>query len=92
MAAALDEQAVRRLARLAGLRIAEVRLLVELEVVSPSAEAHPVVLRRLRRVRRLRRDLGLSIDAVVIIVRLLDRIDVLEGRSARTGEARVLDE
>lgn len=89
---ALDEQAIRRLARLAGLRSEEVRLLVQLDVVAPSGEAHAAVLRRLRRVRRLRRDLGLSLDAVVIIVRLLDRIDVLEGRSARTSQARVLDD
>jgi hypothetical protein len=31
--------------------------------------------------RRLRRDLGLSMDAVVIIQRLLDRIEALESRT-----------
>jgi hypothetical protein len=47
---------------------------------------------RRRRARRLRRDLGLSADAVVIIVRLLDRIEVLEGRRRARPRARILDE
>jgi hypothetical protein len=46
---------------------------------------------RRRRARRLRRDLGLSADAVVIIVRLLDRIEVLEGRRRPRSTARILD-
>jgi hypothetical protein len=42
--------------------------------------------------RRLRRDLGLSLDAVVIIVRLLDRLEAIEGSSASTMTVRVMDE
>jgi hypothetical protein len=37
-------------------------------------------VRRLRRIRRLRRDLGLDVEAVAIVVRLLDRIEALERR------------
>jgi hypothetical protein len=47
---------------------------------------------RRRRARRLRRDLGLPADAVVIIIRLLDRIEVLEGRRRNRPTARILDE
>lgn len=38
------------------------------------------VLWQLRRVRRLRRDLGLDYAAIEIIVRLLDRVEALERR------------
>jgi hypothetical protein len=38
------------------------------------------VIWRLRRVRRLRRDLGLDYAAIEIIVRLLDRLEALERR------------
>ncbi len=45
-----------------------------------SGEVSQEVVWRVRRVRRLRRDLGLQYDAIEIIVRLLDRIDRIEGR------------
>jgi hypothetical protein len=81
------------LARSTGLRTDEVRRLVQLEVVAVSGEpVRPALLRRLRRVRRLRRDLGLSLDAAIIIVRLLDRIEALEGTRVRSRRARVLDD
>jgi hypothetical protein len=71
----------------------EVRQLVALRVVAMSDDAvRPALLRRLRKVRRLRRDLGLSLDAVVIVVRLLDRIEMLEGSRARRHGVRVIDE
>ena len=90
-----DEELLRRLARYSGLRQLEVRRFLELEVVSVSdrsGEIDPDLLRRLRRARRLRRDLGLSLDAVVIIQRLLDRLEALEGRPAHRVGTRVLDE
>ena len=90
-----DEELLRRLARHSGLRQLEVRRFLELEVVSvsdASGEIDRDLLRRLRRARRLRRDLGLSLDAVVIIQRLLDRLEALEGRPASRLGIRVLDE
>jgi MerR HTH family regulatory protein len=77
---AVDSDLVRRLARSSGLTRSEVGQFLELDVVTVSeSTVRPALLRRLRRVRRLRRDLGLSLDAVVIILRLLDRIEALEG-------------
>jgi hypothetical protein len=70
-----------RLRRLTGLTRRE------LELLDPETITHLVaedldeeVVWRVRRVRRLRRDLGLQYDAVEIIVRLLERIDALERR------------
>jgi hypothetical protein len=74
-----DEQTLGRLAGFSGLRRNEVLELIRLEVVTVGdGPLEPVLVRRLRRARRLRRDLGLSTDAVVIILRLLDRIEALE--------------
>jgi hypothetical protein len=88
-----DDALLRRLARSSGLRTAEVRRLVQLEVVTASGEVlQPALLRRLRRIRRLRRDLGLSLDAAIIVIRLLDRIEVLEGAAPRARRARVVDD
>jgi hypothetical protein len=86
-----DEELLRRLARSSGLRREEVIRLVRLEVV-PDAAPSPDLLRRLRRARRLRRDLGLSLDAVVIIVRLLDRIEALEGVRSSRASVRIVDD
>src|SRR5262249_27823467 len=79
-----DDEVMRRLARSSGLSRAGVGRLVELEVVVARPGAPETVLvRRLRRARRLRRDLGLSFDAVAIILRLLDRIELLERAASR---------
>jgi DNA-binding transcriptional MerR regulator len=76
-----DPERLRQLARSTGVSRVELVRYVELEVLTISeAPLRPDELRRLRRIRRLRRDLGLSVDAVAIILRLLDRIDALEGR------------
>lgn len=89
---AVDDEMVRRLARSSGLSRSEVSHVLELDVVTLSdGTVRPAVLRRLRRVRRMRRDLGLSLEAVAIIMRLLDRIEVLEGGRTRTVAARVVD-
>jgi hypothetical protein len=88
----VDNDVVRRLARSSGLSRSEVSHFLELDVVTLSdGIVRPAVLRRLRRVRRMRRDLGLSLEAVAIIMRLLDRIEVLEGGGTRTVAARVVD-
>jgi hypothetical protein len=88
-----DDALVRRLARSSGLRAGEVRRLVQLEVVVVRGDVlQPVLVRRLRRIRRLRRDLGLSLDASIIVLRLLERIDELEGARPGSPRARVLDD
>jgi hypothetical protein len=92
MAADREPEVLRRLARASGLRGEEVRRLVRLDLVAADGPIRPDVLRRLRRARRLRRDLGLELDAVVIIVRLLDRIEALEGPRRQRGAVRVLDD
>jgi hypothetical protein len=75
---ATRDDVVRKLAGSSGLTVREVHRFIELDAVRLEEPALP---RRLRRMRRLRRDLGLSMDAVVIIVRLLDRIEALESRT-----------
>jgi hypothetical protein len=88
-----DDALLSRLARSSGLRAGEVRRLVQLEVIVVGGEAlQPAQVRRLRRIRRLRRDLGLSLDAAIIVLRLLDRIDELEGTRTGPPRARVLDD
>ena len=88
-----DDALVRRLARTSGLPAGEVRRLVQLDVVVVAGEVlQPALVRRLRRIRRLRRDLGLSLDAAIIVLRLLDRIDELEGTRLGSPRARVLDD
>jgi hypothetical protein len=89
----VDDELVRRLARSSGLSRSEVSQFLQLDVVEISdGPERPALVRRLRRVRRMRRDLGLSLDAVVIIMRLVDRIEALEGaRPAAARGARVLD-
>jgi hypothetical protein len=48
---------------------------------------------RIRRVRRLHRQLGLDYESIEIIMRLVDRIEQLEaGRTRSTIIARVLDQ
>jgi hypothetical protein len=90
---ARDDDVVRQLARSSGLTRAEISYFLELKVVNVSpGPIQPALIQRLRRMRRLRRDLGLSLDAVVIIVRLLDRLEAIEGSSASTMTVRVMDE
>lgn len=88
-----DDALLRRLARSSGLRTDEVRRLARLEIVVLDGETvRPALLRRLRRVRRLRRDLGLSLDVAIIVIRLLDRIEALEGARTAPRRVRVLDD
>lgn len=88
---AVEDDVLRRLARSSGLTRTEVRRFLRLEVVtSVAGELDPALILRLRRARRLRRDLGLSPDAVEIILRLLERLEALEGREDRGPTPRVL--
>ena len=86
-----ENRLVHRLARSSGLSRSEVRRYVRLEVFSSAdAPLSPELVRRLRRARRLRQDLGLSVDAVEIVLRLLDRIDALEEAAQRRHSTRIL--
>lgn len=88
---ATEAELLGRLARYSGLSRGEIRRLVGLGVVRvKDGPVEPALVRRLRRARRLRHDLGLSVDAVVIILRLLDRIEALEGTRRWRGGVRIL--
>jgi hypothetical protein len=88
----VDDEMLRMLARASGLTRADVRHVLEFDVVTLSGGVvQPALLRRLRKAHRLRRDLGLSMDAVVIILRLLDRLEALEGKRASSVTVTVLD-
>jgi hypothetical protein len=89
---AADEATLRRLARASGLSRIELQRYMQVEEITVEALPSAELAARLRRVRRLRRDLGLSLDAIAIIVRLLDRIDALEGRTRSRMTVRILDE
>ena len=79
-----ENDLLRRLARSTGLTYPEIRRFVDLDVLLVRRGlAEATMMRRLRRARRLRRDLGLSLDAVAIILRLLDRIEALQQAQAQ---------
>jgi hypothetical protein len=65
----------------------------ELRLAWRSAELDDETVWRIRRVHRLRRQLGLDYDALEIIVRLVDRIEQLEGPGGRHQiRVRVVEE
>ncbi|HKA11584.1 MAG TPA: chaperone modulator CbpM [Candidatus Dormibacteraeota bacterium] len=79
-----ENDLLRQLARSTGLTRTEIRHFVDLDVLLVGrGHAEATLMRRLRRARRLRRDLGLSLDAVAIILRLLDRIEALQQAQAQ---------
>jgi hypothetical protein len=89
---ATDGELLSRLVRCSGLSREDVLRFVQLDlVVLADGALEARLVRRLRRARRLRRDLGLSVDAVAIVLRLLDRVEALEGSSG-PPVARVLDD
>lgn len=76
------------LVRSTGLTRAEIRRFVDLDVLLVKRRyVEATLMRRLRRARRLRRDLGLSLDEVAIILRLLDRIEALQQAQAQRQRA-----
>jgi len=79
-----ESDLMRQLARSTGLTRTEIRRFVDLDVLLVGrGHAEATLMRRLRRARRLRRDLGLSLDAVAIILRLLERIEALQQAQAQ---------
>ena len=76
--------AVARLTRREVLIYQQHGLFIGGDMVSPDAE------RKVRRIRRLRRDLGLSYDAIALVERLIERIEELEGRSTDDYPVRVI--
>jgi hypothetical protein len=89
---AADDATLRRLARASGLSPLELRRYMQVEEATVETLPAAVLAARLRRVRRLRRDLGLSFDAIAIIVRLLDRIESVEGRGRSRMTVRIVEE
>ena len=88
-----EDELVAVMARSSGLRRADVRRFVQVEALSVDERLlQPRVIRRLRRLHRLRRDLGLSLDAGMVVLRLLDRIEALEGQRRWSGAVRVLED
>jgi hypothetical protein len=81
------------LLRLAGITRRELESYdEELLAAWRSAELDEQTLWRIRRVHRLRRQLGLNYEAIEIIVRLVDRLEQLESvRSHHEITVRVLD-
>ncbi|MEA2683977.1 MAG: MerR family regulatory protein [Chloroflexota bacterium] len=72
---------MRRLMGLTGLTRRELEVIDEATLASLAlGEVNEQVVWRVRRVRRLRRDLGLDYASIEIIVRLLDRVEELERR------------
>ena len=79
-----ENDLLRQLTKSTGLTRAEIRRFVDLDVLLICrGRAEATTMRRLRRARRLRRDLGLSPDAVAIILHLLDRIEALQQAQAQ---------
>src|SRR5262249_13643403 len=79
-----ENDLLRQLTKSTGLTRAEIRRFVDLDVqLIGRGRAEATTMRRLRRARRLRRDLGLSPDAVAIILHLLDRIEALQQAQAQ---------
>lgn len=67
---------LRELARISRMEVAEVRRYYRAGIVEVEAGSlTETTVRRLRRARRLRRDLGLELDAIAIIIRLLDQLE-----------------
>jgi DNA-binding transcriptional MerR regulator len=79
-----DNGRIRRGLSARELRVYRARgLLVLAEGATPTAAD----LRRARRIRRLRRDLGLSYEAIEVVLRLVDRLEAAErgGGAAERG-------
>lgn len=81
----MSDPRLKALARQSGLTQRELTQYVELEILTlATGEVPETTLRRVRRIHRLRRDLGIDLDVVAIIIRLLDRIQELEGQEKRS--------
>jgi len=78
---------LRDLAMASGLSTARVRLLVQLGLVEPEADApdrfSSATAARLRRMLRLRADLGVNLAGAAIIVDLMERLEQLDAELSR---------
>jgi hypothetical protein len=76
-----------QLADAADISVERLAAFIQLGIVEPAEpggdEFTAVTAGRLRRMVRLRADLGLSFFGAAIVVDLLERIDLLEGRRAQ---------
>ena len=80
----MSDPRLKVLARQTGLTSRELTRYIELDMVTmPRGEVSETTLHRVRRIHRLWRDLGIDLEVVAIIVRLLDRIEELEERERR---------
>lgn len=90
------ERPLATLARLSGLTTRELLRFAEADLVSVPAttgdggDLDPALLARLRRIHRLRRDLGLDPDAVEVVVRLLDRLEALGAGRPPVARVRIV--
>jgi DNA-binding transcriptional MerR regulator len=81
---------LRSLAQRSGLTARELARYVELDLISePPEEESESTLLRMRRIRRLQRDLDIDLEVVAIIMRLLDRIQELEAAESPTPRLSV---
>jgi hypothetical protein len=84
---------LRRLGQVSGFSRRDLVRLQRLDLIAmPEGEPSELLLRRLRRIGRLRRDLGLELEAAAVVLRLLDQIEA-SGRpvAARRWAVRVVD-
>lgn len=63
----------------------ELRVYRAYGLIGADAPLTDAALRRVRRIRRLHRDLGLSYEAIGLIVPLVERIEALEERLERAS-------
>lgn len=81
----------RELAAAAGISAVQLERLVRVGLVEPAvpdaSEFTAATAARLKRMLRLRRDLGLSLFGAAIIVDLLERVDQLQSELARVRES-----
>ena|SRR5579872_2715988 len=90
----MSDSRLRSIAERSGMSSRELARCIELELVDlPTGEIGEPTLCRLRSIHRLRRDLGIDLELVAIIVRLLDRIRELEDTQPQAPHftARVVD-
>ncbi|MGH7777699.1 MAG: chaperone modulator CbpM [Candidatus Dormibacterales bacterium] len=68
-----------RLADRARVEVSVIRRYERAGCIEVTEVVDEIAVRRLRRVHRLRRDLGLDLHAIAIIVRLIERLERAEG-------------
>lgn len=88
-----SESDLRRLGRASGMSVRELARYQELDLFTvPDGEPGEALLVRLRRIRRLRSDLGLAPAAVAIVLRLIDQLEApARPRPVTRWSVRVVD-